>query len=368
MKKQLQKRFAAKRPRSVQTRGHLKVSHRRYTGYVLSHRHTSYPTLIMILLIVGVFMFGCMQISAADTYDVRARVSGPAPTVAATIDSPAEGTVFTDVPIHVTGACPLQTYVNLYRNGVYSGTASCASTDSYDIQTGLFEGPNELKTRVFNFNDDPGPFSSSVTVTYDPPKPPPPPEPAVTQQLPTPTTTITPTPTAGEPSGQAGSSDPVLIKTEFRYHGVYVGEASTIRLTIQGGEAPYALSVDWGDGVQETLLLTRAGVFDINHTYAVAGSNRGAHTIQLEATDARGRTGYLQVFAVVNNAALSTAATASTPRSGLPGVAGTVFDGVIKYLVSTYAVIVLMVVSFWLGELREFKLLQRPHRRHARAH
>lgn len=137
----------------------------------------------MVLLCVGVLLVGLTLRGSADSYQVTAEVLAPLPTMPATITSPADQTHFTSEPISVTGTCPENTYVNLYRNNVFSGTAICGSGQtSFQIDTDLFPGSNVLTAQVFNITDQAGPTSSSVTVWYDNPVEPPAPVP-VTQPL-----------------------------------------------------------------------------------------------------------------------------------------------------------------------------------------
>lgn len=116
---------------------------------------------------------GVYQGPSQASYQVHASVPGPAPTQAATIDSPNGGAHFTALPIDVSGTCPTNTYVTLYRNGVFSGVVLYQLDGTYSLQTGLFVGNNKLEALVFSPTDVAGPMSNAVNVVYAPPLPPP---------------------------------------------------------------------------------------------------------------------------------------------------------------------------------------------------
>lgn len=321
----------------------------------------------MIVLCVGVFLAGWTRhVAAADPfvypgpvsngYTVHASVPGPAPTVAATIDSPVEGTKFTELPVDVNGSCPLDTYVTLYRNGTFSGVALCEADGTWELSAGLFVGINQLQARVFSPTDVPGPLSNIVVVTYQPPVPPE--EPGQTPgDTKSPSTTSTPS--KPQPRYDAGGTliAPLIFQTDFVYNGHYVGDAVSWPVHLEGGIAPYAVSVDWGDGTQELISRPKPGVFGIQHTYKKAGAYKGHYVIKLSASDAEGERAYLQLLTIINNPA----GAAATGRTGLPGGIGNgapdYVINILKYIWPSYGVVVLMLLSFWLGERREYHLL-----------
>lgn len=369
MKKQ-SRRAAPKKLRAVQTSQHWHVAHHRHTGHITHRRTTSYPALAMILLCVGVFLAGWTRFVTADSfiypppasggYTVRASVPGPAPTIAATIDSPLDGTTVTAQPITVSGSCPLNTYETLYRNGAFSGVALCNASGQYELQTGLFPGVNQLRVRVFSSTDVPGPMSSTVSVTY---KPSVPPKPPATGGESTAGSNSSTTNTSGpEVQGQ-----PLIFKTTFVYEGHYVGTTSTWELDIEGGNAPYAISVDWGDGQHSLVSRPRAGNFTLEHVYHKPGGYHGSYVTKFLASDADGSETLLQLMAIVNNPPDSAK---GSSHSLVPG-AGSLGNGsgathtfdtyiltLLKYIWPGYLVVVLMLVSFWLGERREFQHLK----------
>jgi hypothetical protein len=120
----------------------------------------------MVLLCAGVLIAGTTLRSFAASYSVTATVQAPLPTSAATITSPTASQHVTTNVATVSGTCPAQSYVKLSRNGNVSGVSQCAS-NSYQIQTSLTSGTNQLAAQVYSLTDSPGPASPSVTVYYD---------------------------------------------------------------------------------------------------------------------------------------------------------------------------------------------------------
>jgi len=371
MKTRQKRRATPKQLRAIQASRHLRVLHHRHTGHVTHRRTTSYPTLFMIVLCVGVFLACWTRFVSADpfvfpgpvtnSYQVYARVPGPPPAVAATIDTPESGAVFTDIPIDVGGSCPTGTYVVLYRNGAFSGVSLCQPDSTWTLQTGLFEGVNKLEARVFSLTDVPGPMSGPVSVTYNPP-----------QSSTSGGSNGSNSGNTGSPSGggttRGSSSSPVsvplIFKTVFRYQGYYTGQSTGWELDLEGGQSPYAVSVDWGDGQHQLISRPTAGVFQLQHTYKKAGQYKGSYVVTFAASDAAGHQTFLQLVAIVNDP--PAAAASSKPRNPLAN-SPSYIKNLWQYVWPSYAVVVLMLFSFWLGERREYYYLKPSlrKRRHA---
>lgn len=364
------RRPAKKTLRVIQTSQHLHTVHRRHTGHVTPHRTTSYPVLAMLLLITGVFLVGWTRFVSANTvdlsgdYTVTVSVPGPPPSQPATIDSPSDGATFTQVPITVSGSCPINTYETLYRNGAFSGVALCDPVGHYQLQTSLFPGANQLQVRDFSQTDVPGPLSNLVTVHYNPPQP-----------VAPPSTGSGSNPSTTNSSGPAVYGEPLILKTKFTYEGHYTGSNTNWQLDIEGGTAPYAVSVDWGDGQHTLISRKAAGSFTVGHVYKHPGTGyRGSYVTKFSASDSQDEQTFLQLMAIVNNppGAAVASGTSGHQTSGPLGSGETVRSYVLtlmKYIWPTYLIAVLLLVSFWLGEQREYQRLKsrlRPRLKRAR--
>jgi hypothetical protein len=364
MSKQSKSRQAPKKQLlAVQTSRHLRVASRRHTGHVLPRRTTSYPTLAMIVLCVGVFLISWTRTVTANqgSYTVNASVPGPPPSVPATIDAPDDGSQFTSAPITLSGTCPLNTYVGLTRNSFSSGVALCDASGNYQLTTDLFKGTNQLIVYDYSFTDAQGPASNMVTVYYTPPTPPNPP------------------PNSGGTTGSASGSgktskaskstlynplspaaanlpEPLLLKSNFTFMGYYVGQPAAWQLEVEGGTAPYAVDAEWGDGHQQLYSQPQAGTISLQHVYAKTGGYHGSYVVKITATDAAGNQTFLQLMAIVSPKPKTLPATGGTTTgNGVNLLGGINFGHVVGLAWSGYGVVLLMLISFWLGERRELR-------------
>lgn len=372
MKKQSRSRSCKTPPKkltAIQTSRHLRVSHRKHSGHVLPRQNTSYPVLFMIVLCVGVLLLSWTRFVSAgpfpgaqqDTYDVNLRVPGPPPTLPATITSPTVNTVFTEQPIYVTGNCPSDTYVSLSRNGVFSGVGICKIDGTFSVKTGLFVGSNTLLAQVYSRTDVAGPPSDPVTVMYSPPVPPPNTPPA---QIYGPAAT---SPKASSSSKQTTSSavqsgsGPLLFKSMFKYMGVYTGTPTNWELSLDGGTEPYAIHVEWGDGMTSVISRAHAGSFLLQHQYKQAGKYKGSYTANFSASDADGSMAYLQLITIVNDPPVAGAGSTGSINGGFSIDSSPAYiEKILQYVWPGYGIVSLMLLSFWLGERRELQLI-RPH-------
>ncbi|MEO7364364.1 MAG: hypothetical protein ABIV43_02545 [Candidatus Saccharimonadales bacterium] len=367
-----------KRLTAIQTSRHFGVAAHRHTGRVLPRNSTSYPVLAMIVLVVGVLIGGWTHTVGADTpvgspqisdsYTVKTSVPGPAPTQAATVSTPTDGTHVTDKPIVVKGSCPPDAgggYVSIYRNGFFSGTALCDGAGAYQLSIDLFVGANQLIARIYNFTDAAGPDSNPITVYYDPPAAPTIPIDSGTSTKPNQPTKQGFSSNAASTTPAPSTSLPLSLSTDFKIRGYYVGQQTMWQLDLAGGSGPYAIAIDWGDGSSGIASRADPGQVRLTHTYDKAGAERGSYIVKFTATDADGNQTFLQLLVIVNSQQVSPIGIASPTDGG--SLTSGLLGFVSRYIWPSYGIVVLMLASFWLGERREYRLLRhRPKRvRHA---
>lgn len=322
----------------TRTKSSRKTSEKNRQLKKVSRLFLPYPLFIFLVLCVGVLLALWTFKTDAIEYIVKGKVPAPALTEPAVIENPVQGARFSAVPINVSGSCPLESYVNLYRNDVFSGSALCSGGGKFEITTDLFEDANILKVRVFNLTDDEGPASGPITIYYDKPTPSPP-----------------PTPGSG-PGRAPAAANPLVIKSEFKYRGYLVGQTVKWPLEIGGGNTPYAVGVDWGDGETSLISLSKAGQFDIEHVYKTA-PDEGSYEIKISVSDKFDRKAFLQFFVIVVDEG-GVVPAGGIGSSSFPG--STIFNrDWLKYLWPAYGIVVLMVFSFWLGEREELIVLRR---------
>jgi hypothetical protein len=247
---------------------------------------------------------------------------GKAPTVAATIRQPANGQRFTTTPVTVSGTCPADTLVELYKNDIFAGSTPCAANGTYTMEIDLLIGQNVLVARVYDALNQPGPDSNTITVFYD----------ALSAQ-------------AGALTPLDFGGDQLLLNTDAVFRGVFPEKELSVPIDILGGTPPYAINVQWGDSTNKVIPRNDNLTFKATHVY----KKPGTYQISIQATDAAGRVAFLTVASIVN---------------GQPAIANSTTNPVVstnKLLVlwPLYASAFAVVISFWLGERREKQILMK---------
>jgi len=303
-----------------------------------------YPLMAFLFLCAGAFLIACTFGVSAEDVLVTASIKAPPISSPAIITSPPDGSHFSAVPVTVTGSCPPNAaYIEIFRNGFMGGSAICTSSSTFEVQTDLFPGANQLTAHSFNSTDDQGPVSAKVTVFYDVPQTPavPPGSPIVSQP-----NGVTP-----KPSGQ-----PLALKTAFVYKGYYVNQPIEWPLEIGGGTAPYAFNIDWGDNSNNVISRKDAGQFNISHTYTKPGAYKGNYKIRVQSSDFVGNYAYMEFFVLVNakNNQDTIGSIYSKPPPSINNL-----RGLLWVAWPAYATIFLLAVSFKLGEREELLILKR---------
>lgn len=281
---------------------------------------------------------------SSNSVGVSGSLTGPPPTEAATIATPTNGQSFTTQVVTLSGLCPKELLLKVFSNDVFVGSILC-TTGSYTIQVSLFAGANELYVRGFDFADQQGPDSNRVTVTYN-------------------TTQFT------------GFTDLVTLTSVFARKGADPGKKLIWPILLSGGTGPYAVSVDWGDGQQPTLLSLRTpGAFDIDHVY----SSAGVYQVVVKVTDVNGATAFLQLVGVANGKAATIAQGGSSSGSGNGSSGGsdsgsngggagsaTIYSAQVRFLTAVSVILIIFLVpAFWLGRKYELLALHRKIERDA---
>jgi hypothetical protein len=254
----------------------------------------------------------------AGSITISAVVPPARPTRPVTITSPTNGQTFTTNPVTVTGTCPSGYLVKIFSNGILIGSVICGPNGTFAVPADLVIGQNTLNGFAYNTLDQQGPSGNSVNVTLN------------------------------QPAGGVGFSTELILQSVNYYRGVAPGQEVIWPIDIIGGQAPYAVSIDWGDGTTEVITRLAPGPFTVSHTYTKVGTGYlGTFPLIIRASDAVGHTAYLQLTTLVNGA---TGSTASKP---VP---------VINKLIiiwPIWIVIMLMLLSYWLGKRREKYIMQK---------
>ncbi len=252
---------------------------------------------------------------------LEGKISSPPPTVAASISFPRDGTSTTDTIITVTGICPNNTLVKLFKNNVFAGSSQC-NNGSFSIKMDLFTGVNELVARVYDDLDQAGPDSATVRVTV--------------------------------PVNGINIGAKIALTSSFAKRGANPGQKLTWPITLTGGDGPYAISIDWGDGKQDELKSVQfAGTINIEHVY----QNSGVYNLIIRAVDKNGAVAFLQLVAVANGPVSQSAADASKATTDQQNQK-TQEKTKILWIPAAVA-IPLIISTFYIGRKYELKALRK---------
>lgn len=305
-----------------------------------------HPTSLFALLVLGVLLSALTFRVVADSYAVHAVVAARPLQEGAVIQRPVNGQTLTVSTTAVSGYCPDEAYVKLFRNGMFSGVAACTD-NTFTVHTSLFAGYNELHAQAFDITDNPGPRTDPVGVTS-----------AVSGPYPLATGRYTP-PLILADAATNPAAHPLLLEAEYGFFITRTSESfTTERLRFVSGTPPYRTSTDWGDGSPASVSVVSAEVFNISHRYA----GPGYYPVRVQAQDSRGRQLTMQLAAVVKRPGdvIPTGGAIVGPASSSSISAGDSSGQWLQYAWPTYGVLIIMVVSFWLGERREYLKLVRP--------
>jgi len=145
---------------------------------------------------------------------------------------------------------------------------------------------------------------------------------------------------------------PVLVLTsDYQYKVNKAGQLFHWAVGLNGGTPPYKVSVDWGDGLHNDLTHADQSVLTLSHAY----DSPKDYAILVNITDAKGKTVSIQWVAVVKDS-LAYAAFLSTHK----GTMATILANVRQWLWivwPVYIAVVLMVLSYWIGEQEGYRRL-----------
>lgn len=220
----------------------------------------------ILLVMVAVTAFAQVENPQNGGIGLQGKISSPPPSSAPTISTPGNGQVISTIPIEVRGICTGNLLVKLYKNNVFSGSDQCRN-GSYSITIDLFSGRNELVARHVDELDQQGPDSNVVAITFN------------------------------DGASRPNLAERITVTSSYARRGANPTETLSWPIVITGGTAPYALSVDWGDGSQaDVYSITIPGEFTIKHVFKQAGVYRAL----IKATDKNGNVGFLQLTAIAN--------------------------------------------------------------------
>lgn len=284
---------------------------------------------LVLLAIAGSFLAIASHnlVQAAEdsgSVGLEGRINAAPPTTGATITFPANNATITNLPVNVTGLCPGDLLVKIFKNNVFAGATQCKN-GSFSVQIDLFSGRNELVARVYDNLDQPGPDSNVVVVTL--------------------------------PFNGINPPNRLSLTSSFAKRGANPKQTLTWPITLTGGTGPYAITVDWGDGKQADIISQAfPGTFNISHIY----DNPGVYNVVVRATDKDGNLAFLQLVGVANGPVGQNNASGDGQGAGQGNKGGGTNTTQTKILWQPAAIAVpLIVSSFWLGKHHQVHILRK---------
>lgn len=207
----------------------------------------SYNNYLLGILIVGlatasILILSAQKIYAVD-YGVSASVLAPLPAEPAIITSPLDLTTADTMTPTISGTCPVvvpAVFVLIIRNGGTIGSSQCTPSGKFTVVINLLNGQNDIYPQTVTVTNQAGPAGSLVRI-------------------------ISP-----EATSTKAGIQPLLLHPQIEFLTFTVGEPAVIRLTLIGGEAPYDLNINWGDGITQKYTYADEGDITLSHTYEEA--------------------------------------------------------------------------------------------------
>ena len=264
----------------------LKVSSHKHSGHLRPHEHTSYSLLALMVALVGLLLATMTVNSFASAYS--GPVPGPQsnsvsltgtmpekpPTTSATITSPSGQQHFSSSPVTVSGTCPANTLVEIFKNNIFGGAAPCTSNGTFSVSVDLLYGSNALTAVDYDVLNQAGPSSNVVDVSYDAQPPP------VSSLL-----------------NVNFTATQLMLETDAVYRGTFPGQTLNVPITVLGGVGPFALNVQWGDNSNQVIPASNNTTVNASHVY----KKPGTYKITIQASDSQQRVAFLEVAAAITS-------------------------------------------------------------------
>ncbi|OYW42039.1 hypothetical protein B7Z28_01870, partial [Candidatus Saccharibacteria bacterium 32-45-3] len=134
----------------------LKLSHHKHTGKLKEHKSTSFlPLFILVIAVSSPLSIATASAQSwtrpdpdAESISLTGVVEGKPPTEAARITSPTDLTRTSQSPIEISGTCPVDTIVQIYKNDMFAGSTVCRENGTFKLEIDLLIGENILIARV----------------------------------------------------------------------------------------------------------------------------------------------------------------------------------------------------------------------------
>ena len=289
----------------------LHFQHRRHSGSVLHHRHTSYRAMLAVLILAGIFMIWIANYVGTVDKQIKSQASqtAPLPDKIPFITSPIIGAEITDDNIEVVGTCSnnTKTYVIIYNSSEVVGSSVCSSTGNFSVSVPAEYGVNKLSAVAININNQ----ATSRSVETN--------------------------------ANRAGTVDgnSVRIKVQNPVIHYKPGEEFVLTIGVQRGAEPITGKISWGDSQSQDISFS-SGRLELKHTY----KDNETRTINVMVKDNAGVTkNYMFVADDITDYVSPVGSTASSTGSAIAlGSKSAEFIRIVAF--SLYTVLAISIVLF----------------------
>ncbi|MEO5950709.1 MAG: hypothetical protein ABIQ04_04640 [Candidatus Saccharimonadales bacterium] len=267
----------------------LRLQHHKHTGKVLTHRHTSYRSLFLVVAFFCVTLAGIQKAAGADEIVISAKIAARVSTQPAVITSVADGSTTTTPIITLTGTCEVidpPILISIYSGATFLGSTQCGADGTFSVSVVLQPGGNTLIARSVNRTGDYGPDSAPITVTYI--------EPVSGTVAGTADGITLPKNSSQNTITTNDGIAPIQILSKYTYLTYGPNKDAEWAGTFTGGRQPYVVTIDWGDNHTTEQRNVKGDEFSMNHHY----DHYVTYFITLTVTDIDGRTLSRQFAAV----------------------------------------------------------------------
>lgn len=321
-------------------------------------RYTSYAILFFLLVGVTLLLFFTRQhvaeadITQSGSINISGVVPGPPPSTPATISEPVDNQHVATSVISAKGSCTPGLIVEIWRNNAEAGSTICDGTGNYSIQVTLLPGENKLRARISDSLGQYGPDSQTISVFYD--------VPSIDEILADADAGSKMTRDQAAKQEDILTKHPLLLFSNPVHAGYYIGGKTKLPYELNGGQAPYAVSVDWNDGSKNSLAShDKAGDYIASHVYSKAGQ----YQVTITATDQFGTQAIFQTILIINgDKAMVEGAIQDNCKINNTAPNCPVNNQLLQHIDQAWPAVAgatLMAGSFWLGERVVFYRLSR---------
>lgn len=291
----------------------LGLHQHKHTGKKMPHANTSYGALFVLLLFPVIMLSLLANIVMASNHNIKvsASILAPLPLDPPTLKT-SESSPTTRSSTNVSGTCPVTVpavIIVIYNNGRQVGSTFCSTGGTYYLSLPLTIGHNKLQATVVNITHQVGSSSPVVDLVRHP---------ITDNQI--------------DNIFDLVSLEPFYIMSPDG-HVKWRGE-------IIGGQAPYEITIDWGDGVKDTAHVGQASVIEYSHVYKSPHS----YSVRITAKDSDG-----QVVSIYTS---MTALTTRSDKFGFLSLDMTttnqpIINFIESYLIQIYIVTIFALILLW---------------------